>query len=654
MREKLDRLEHFVNGLRGSGVEVPATHAEVRIASISEPQAGPQDRLANLAGKLRLSETGSTQFIGPSHWEAIIEDLADVKGYFDLEDDPATADDDEALLQSESNVPTMDINFGLMQTYSKQQLLDMLPTKPIMNRLLAAWFNAMDPLRLIVHAPTFQAEYQRFWQQPDLVSTSWLALLYSIGSLGAEVSGESCNDPVTLALAEDMRRLTVHALVACDYAALPPYAVEALLLHIKSSLLKHIDVTRELYLRLGLLTRLCTLAGYHRDPSNNPEISPFKAEMRRRIWWFASKYDILMCYQLGQLSVINQVIVDTAPPSNLSESDLTLAVIPPAKPLTEQTSITTALVFGDLTAIFGEVVYSSYSTLGTAGRDVARLHARLEQARNDRPPQLRMVTLEHSLLEPPELIIGRYILEALHLKSVCILYRRYLGLEGHLKERRHCLNAAEQLVLHQNTLLEAGQPGGLLPQADLWLRRFIHDFIFAAMLLCLQFKTFHATESGTTEHFDSGVRLLLQYACRLWSRIMVTSPKARHALRAIERFVGQEMPCIDAADTTLLRDRSALGFDSSNDHRHHAGSFVSASLVDRVESNAQLVPNAAVPGSLPTMTNDSMSTPLDDPPGLDDIALDGTMHDWDPLFQDLFGAPYHTADDSGDCLGLNG
>lgn len=646
MREKIERLEQFVNGMRGSEPTPLAVSEGAQSAadSYAHAQAENQDPLTSLTGRLRLSETGSTQFIGPSHWEAIIEDLADVKGYFDIENSPGSVEDEDVLF-TDSNVPSLDINFGLAQSYSKRQLLEALPQKHVMDHLIVAWFNSMDPLRLVVHAPTFQAEYQWFWQRPALVSTGWLALLYAIGSLGAEVSGESRKDPALLARAEDMRRLTVHALVLANYAALPPYAVETLLLHIKCCLLKHIDVTREIYLRLGLLTRLCTLAGYHRDPSKHAEISPFQAEMRRRLWWFVSKYDILMCYQLGQLSVINQLMVDTGPPCNLDESDLTSQVIPPTRPLTEHTSITTAIVYGELTAIFGEVVYSSNSTTQTSRTDVARLHDRLIEAHNNWPPQLRMATLEQSLLEPTDIVIARYTLEILYLKSICILYRRYLGVEGHAEERQRCLDAAEQVIQHQNTLLEAGRPGGLLEQADVWFRRFIHDFIFVAMLLCLELKS-SPTDSTSEQQFNSRVRSLLQYSCKLWSRVVVTSPKARHALRALGRFLDQEIPlCVSGRGHV---SNGPVGGSSGFDHSSQTsinGLQLGAVGVSGHKRISHADPDGA-PKSVDPLSANLTSLPPSSTPGLNEMMLDGTSHEWDLLFQDVFGIGDSTAENS--------
>ena len=72
MREKVDRLEAFVNHLKQSKPAAKGATVDTRTEGGEDKTA--QD-LSPLTGNLRISESGSTQFIGPSHWESIIEDV---------------------------------------------------------------------------------------------------------------------------------------------------------------------------------------------------------------------------------------------------------------------------------------------------------------------------------------------------------------------------------------------------------------------------------------------------------------------------------------------------------------------------------------------------------------------------------------------------
>ncbi|GAB1742705.1 hypothetical protein NU219Hw_g8417t1 [Hortaea werneckii] len=630
MREKIDRLESFVSELRRPA-SVPGETQRGIDAQRADGgnEVTPHDSSTQHNGTLRISDTGSTQFIGPSHWESILDDLEDVKAYFNTSE--STGEDATHRSIRSSDITAIDIHLGVAQTYTKEQLLALMPPKQTVDRLIAAWFNALDPLRLIVHAPTFQTEYQRMWLNLTSVSPSFLALIFSMACLGAEVSADPTADPMLASQAEDMRRLTAHSLVLADYARLPPYIIETLLLHIKGLLLKEHDITYKTYTILGLATRLSTLGGYHRDPSHNQAISPLQAEMRRRVWWMIATYDIIMCYQLGQLSVVNQLMKDTRPPSNLCESDLNLESVRKSRLMTENTPMTFMISFGKLTSIFGDVVYSSHTAFDAS--KVEALYERLLQARSDLPPQLKMVSIKQSFLDSPEAIMHRYSLEILHQKAICILYRRALSESSSFEARSRCLESAQRIIKHIIELLETGWPIGHFAASIMSIRRHIHDFVFVAILLCLELKSSMPSSpqgpSENDEDWSGNVRKQLLKGCWLWEKAGVTWPKARHALRAIERFV-QPHP---------------LALDGPN-----ASSFSTADLshppalanVDGVHRNAIPQPQA---GTLDNFVIDATNEVDMQLFSSTDMEALGPAHEWDSLFRDVFGPSYSAAGD---------
>ncbi|KAI6804954.1 hypothetical protein KC332_g13671 [Hortaea werneckii] len=632
MREKIDRLESFVSELRRPASAVGETQPDRDAQrAVGSDKVSSHDSPTQHTGTLRISDTGSTQFIGPSHWESILDDLEDVKAYINTSE--STGEDAAYRSIRSSDITPIDIHLGVTQNYTKEQLLALMPPKQTMDRLIAAWFNALDPLRLIVHAPTFQTEYQRMWLNPTTASPSFLALIFSMACLGAEVSADPTGDPSLASQAEDMRRLTAHSLVLAQYALLPPYIIETLLLHIKGLLLKENDITYKTYTLLGLATRLSTLGGYHRDPSHNQAISPLQAQMRRRVWWMIASYDIIMCYQLGQLSVINQLMKDTQLPSNLYESDLTPESVRPSRPMTENTPMTFAISYGKLTSIFGDVVYSSHTAFEAP--DVEELYERLYQARKDLPPQLQMANIEQSFLDSPEAIMHRYSLEILHQKAICILYRRALNDPSSCEARSRCLDSAQTIIKHIIELLETGWPISHFAASIMSIRRHIHDFVFVAMLLCLELKA--QMPSSSREPSENGedwsaiVREQLLKGCQLWNKAGVTWPKARHALRAIERFVqpvpiapdGLNASCFPVADLSQLP--ASLGMDGNQCEEVPQGQLQTGT-VDHFVSD----------------TTNSVDMRLFSSTDMEAL---GPAHEWDSLFRDVFGPSYSAAGD---------
>ncbi|KAK3638723.1 hypothetical protein LTR56_006730 [Elasticomyces elasticus] len=604
MREKVDRLESFVNQLKSTA---PTKH-NTQIPSV-------EHSLAHATGKLRLTDTGGVHFVGPSHWESIIEDIAEVKAYFDLQGSPEYVVDDDSPPLQDSHIIAADIQFGTANIYRKEDLLALLPAKSVVDRLVATWFRSSDGLRLILHAPTFQVEYQQFWQAPAVVSPAWLALLVSVASVGAELLASNQHDANMGPLAEDLRRMTTHALILAEYVKPQPHVIESLMHHIKSLLVKSGDVTSELYVLLGNVSRLCTQGGYHRDPSHNPNISPLCAEMRRRIWDAVCAYDIKMCYQLGLVSVVNLLTQDTAPSSNYTDEDLLCDPIPPPRPLRDQTPMTWSVVYSKISHVLGDIIYCSHTPNNPDTAEVARLDADLQRVRDELPPQLRMRSLEESFLDAPELRAGRYGLEFVHLKALCVLYQRYLSLPGHTTERIRCVEAATALVEHQVVLLQATQDGGELSTSLPFVRAFIHDFNLAAMLLCSHAnrqKT-SATEDESDDDSTAVLPLILR-VCRLWEQCGVNSIKARHALRAIQRFVEQRVvPPESRADRA---------------HEHDA-------LWQPTMANAEIRIPGSTPSGLHDVVNETHQEAIPDFP-----SFTGPSADQDMLFQELFGPGY--------------
>ncbi|KAK0841756.1 hypothetical protein LTS02_016733 [Friedmanniomyces endolithicus] len=113
MREKVDRLESFVNELKQNapagkpGKAVLSGHPDEHIKEHASNEV-----LAQATGKLRLTDTGGVHFVGPSHWESIIEDIAEVKAYFDLQGSPVCLLDDESPPLLESNVIDPELRTG--------------------------------------------------------------------------------------------------------------------------------------------------------------------------------------------------------------------------------------------------------------------------------------------------------------------------------------------------------------------------------------------------------------------------------------------------------------------------------------------------------------------------------------------------------------
>ena len=111
------------------------------------------------------------------------------------------------------------------------------------------------------------------------------------------------------------------ALVAGRYRNGRPYSVEAVLLYGFCIYIQKEDPDADAWMILGISARLAMKMGYHRDPSHFANISPFEGEMRRRTFWMIKNLDTLLSFQIGLPAIVHDEECDTAPPSNLFDSD---------------------------------------------------------------------------------------------------------------------------------------------------------------------------------------------------------------------------------------------------------------------------------------------------------------------------------------------
>jgi len=83
MKDKLERLEYFVNQIKalrsnddGNNSDRPQVHDAAAVGDGLQQASVPDTSITVALGSLTVSGTGSTEWIEPSHWESIIEDVS--------------------------------------------------------------------------------------------------------------------------------------------------------------------------------------------------------------------------------------------------------------------------------------------------------------------------------------------------------------------------------------------------------------------------------------------------------------------------------------------------------------------------------------------------------------------------------------------------
>jgi len=251
--------------------------------------------------------------------------------------------------------------------------------------------------------------------------------------------------------------------------------------------------------------------GYHRDPAIYQQFSPFEIEMRRRMWHFVAQTDLLFSFQLGLPTVVRRDEYDTLAPQNFSEEQLRPAIpeMPEPKPADEPTHISYMIAKLKIFEPFRRIVEQSNSLRRTDYETVLALHDLSIAARAAIPPHLQHLPGPEASISahaqsaeyavPTNLLLKRIQLDIFYHKIMCVLHRKFIALGLSDPQYTTSTNACVDSAL---ALLDC-QKGLHLNEQTLWKQirwnsfsLSQHDFVLAAMILCLYLTAVERTGGG--------------------------------------------------------------------------------------------------------------------------------------------------------------
>ncbi|PCH01896.1 Transcription factor [Penicillium occitanis (nom. inval.)] len=479
------------NNVNNSAEPSPETGAAVEQSTSVEVDPG------------KLLNNGTT-YVDASNWQAILDDLKEVKKYIqdddqDFDDDGFLGDDSEdeiVEVEQDANRPTLLFYGGRVQ--SKQELLADLPAREVVDRLIAKFLNSDDPTLAIIHFPTFHREYNQFWNDPSQVSLPWLAFLYGCMTMAVGMfrrSMETLPSPLGDPTDEINRfqRNCCYCLINSNYTTVGKYKVEALLVYATIEYTKRGNSAMSVSIILGIAIKLAMRMGYHRDAKHYDTLSTLEGEMRRRTWAILSQLDTLTSFQVGIPKQAQSWQSDTEIPRNIRDEDIdeNSIELPPALPDTILTPITYLRSKNRVMNMFGRICDLAYNRQPSTYEKVLELDRGLEEAHELMAPALRMRPMNQSFADNAALIMKRYTLDILYQKARIVLHRKFL-LEARYNPRLSysrsvCVSAAKEILRHQYDLYKESEVGGRLEKNN-WFFRSLqnNDFVLAAMVICLE------------------------------------------------------------------------------------------------------------------------------------------------------------------------
>ncbi|KAL4958914.1 uncharacterized protein BDV14DRAFT_207266 [Aspergillus stella-maris] len=485
-------------------------------------------------GTLKLRESG-TSYVQSAHWEAILTKIKGLK---------------EDLVSDSKPPPGSHLFYGPNRHASRDEILAAVPPRTVVDRLMTLHFDSY------IVTPSF-------WKDPWSTSIAWIGLMFSMLYIAAQLQSFTVDltegraeslKAEYLTMKEAFREKSVQCLILARYTTGGPYILETLITLLTGEFILLKDSATDGWLLIDMILHIATRMGYHRDPDHFPGISPFEAEIRRRVWTTILSLDLGISMEMGLPRSATDTHIDTKEPRNLRDCDYDedTTEMPPPRPETEWTTVLPLIARKRLISALGPICDVNTDIKSPSYEEVIKIDTLLEDVHKRAiPPILRWDTsMSHPpITDSPIHVMHRVSVETTYHKSRILLYRRalvsYSARQTQERERerdresvRICLDSALKILSFQQMLHEESQPFGRLSQLR-WkvTHLFNQDVLLATSVLCLYLqdvdKFDDLLETGPAGQTDrkwssraEEVRQQLTTSHTIWLQMSTTSASA--------------------------------------------------------------------------------------------------------------------------------
>ncbi|KAJ5175012.1 uncharacterized protein N7482_000889 [Penicillium canariense] len=535
LAQKKNPIEPVVNFNGGASDHARAYDTPTTVSD-RDTKPSPRD-----TGTIVVKDEGIS-YIDSADWRAVLEEINGVKEYLDEHENF----DDEKREDGLGDDSSPALLLGMSRPITKEEVLVDIPPRSIADRLVSRFLKTTEPSLVSLHVPTFQKEYDQFWNNPHSMSFTWIALLYAILTLSVSLYHRS-EEPLPLNMVDPVtawnvfRKRAAQSLVQANYLIPGRYKCEALFLYSLCEFYRTQDAQVGVSYLLAITIRLAMRMGYHRDARHYPSLSAFDGEMRRRLWALLCQLDILISFQVGLPRTIQPWQYDTELPSNLHDTDFdeNSPQLPQGRSEEgERTACTYTRAKSRIMKVFGQVVDLAYSRESVPYDELLAIDRRLEEAHNLLPSTFQMQPMSQCIALPTDLIMRRYTLDLLYQKARVVLHRRYVAEPGskYAYSRSVCLSAARETLRHHSDIWNESLPGGQLYAERFFVNSLQNtDFMLSSMILCLELsqdsERGSAARLGVQEHTD--LISLLETTHRIFKEARRRSVDTQRAFAAL-------------------------------------------------------------------------------------------------------------------------
>ena len=204
---------------------------------------------------------------------------------------------------------------------SVQEAKSSFPSRELADELVAAYFRTFESTYRILHIPSFQQEYERYWNDPETANSNYVVILMLVMAIGVCFYQGPEDEHHLRTFARRWTHTANSWLAPLDKGQLTLGYLQAQCLLVLSRQINSISADL-MWITAGTLLRTAILMGLHREPSLFPKLSVLQAEMRRRLWSTILELCVSTSLDTGLTPMISMDEFDTEPPSNIDDNEM--------------------------------------------------------------------------------------------------------------------------------------------------------------------------------------------------------------------------------------------------------------------------------------------------------------------------------------------
>ncbi|KAI1077854.1 hypothetical protein F5B20DRAFT_592600 [Whalleya microplaca] len=292
-----------------------------------------------------------SRLYGPSHWMTLCRKKYEQQGLFhDISCAVFHGEGHPVLRKCKRLARGLKAKNSPDPQLLSQPLREFIPPKEVSDRLVQLYLRTFESVFRVLHVPTFKHDYVQYWSNPQAASECFelqLLLVMAIGTCFYQDPWSSDGaDGSTLHEQSTQWIHAAHIRLAAPFRKkhLDLCGVQTQCLLILALLTNTNALGGDLFwITTASLVQSAMAIGLHFGPSQLP-VSPFEAEIRRRLWATVLELAVQAGLDSGMHLVISSETLDSCElPSNLDDSQLSESIktLPASQPTTTLTQNST-------------------------------------------------------------------------------------------------------------------------------------------------------------------------------------------------------------------------------------------------------------------------------------------------------------------------